>query len=383
MIAVIADDLTGAAELGGIGLRFQLNVEISLDVPFSTESDLLIIATDTRSRPEREATEEIEKVTAAVSLLQPELIFKKVDSVLRGHVLAEISTQLKVLDIKQALLVPANPALGRTFVNGTCFINGEPIADTSFSFDPEFPVKQSDVLSMLRTGAENIKVLKPQQLDTENGVVVGEAESQDDLKEWASLSLGKNILLAGGAGFFTSILQSLDLNSSFNSQDDKKFKDKKLFISGTTFGKSTKLIKEIYHKDGPVKYFPDSVLNGKPESDVLDSWIAEVLALIEREGKAIIAVDPASNCEKTFDAVELREITAGLVHAMFSRSSINELIIEGGSTASAILKRLGVKLLKPVSEYSPGVIRSLSNKPNLYITLKPGSYDWPKEVWMI
>src|SRR5882757_10096749 len=44
MIAVIADDLTGAAELGGIGLRYGLSVEVNMDVNLSTKADLLVIA---------------------------------------------------------------------------------------------------------------------------------------------------------------------------------------------------------------------------------------------------------------------------------------------------------------------------------------------------
>ena len=50
MLAVIADDLTGAAEIGGIGLSYGLKVEISSKVNPSTEADLLVIATDTRSK---------------------------------------------------------------------------------------------------------------------------------------------------------------------------------------------------------------------------------------------------------------------------------------------------------------------------------------------
>ena len=43
MIVVIADDLTGAAELGGLGLRHGLTVEIVTDTDQYSQKDLLVI----------------------------------------------------------------------------------------------------------------------------------------------------------------------------------------------------------------------------------------------------------------------------------------------------------------------------------------------------
>ena len=94
MIVVIADDFTGAAELAGLGLRYGLRVEMSTVVNQDTDAELLIIATDTRSVSKDEARQEMEKATCEILKLKPELIFKKVDSVLRGHILAELTAQL-------------------------------------------------------------------------------------------------------------------------------------------------------------------------------------------------------------------------------------------------------------------------------------------------
>ena len=63
MIAVIADDFTGAAEIGGIGLKYGLNVIIETKVQEVSEADLLVIATDTRSLSADQASLEIEKIT--------------------------------------------------------------------------------------------------------------------------------------------------------------------------------------------------------------------------------------------------------------------------------------------------------------------------------
>ena len=62
MIAVIADDFTGAAEIGGVGLRYGLKVVIKTSVDDPEEADLMIMATDTRSMTAEEAFREVEKV---------------------------------------------------------------------------------------------------------------------------------------------------------------------------------------------------------------------------------------------------------------------------------------------------------------------------------
>ncbi|HUP10623.1 MAG TPA: four-carbon acid sugar kinase family protein, partial [Niastella sp.] len=137
MIAVIADDFTGAAELAGIGLRYHLKVELGAQVNKETKADLFVVATDTRSLSEAEAVQEMEKHTRELMALQPEMIFKKTDSVLRGHVLAEMRAQLSLSGFEKAVLVSANPALGRTISDGQYYLQGKPVHESSFSHDPD------------------------------------------------------------------------------------------------------------------------------------------------------------------------------------------------------------------------------------------------------
>ncbi|RYF47763.1 MAG: hypothetical protein EOO39_47925 [Cytophagaceae bacterium] len=69
---------------------------------------------------------------------------------------------------------------------------------------------------------------------------------------------------------------------------------------------------------------------------------------------------------------------------MLAQTSIDELIIEGGSTASAVLREIGVVRLVPTNELAPGVVRSKAlNNYTLHITVKPGSYRWPVDLWPV
>ena len=58
---------------------------------------------------------------------------------------AEIEAVLGPLGLRRALLVPANPALGRVIRGGCYFIDGIPIDKTDFGQDPEYPARFPDV----------------------------------------------------------------------------------------------------------------------------------------------------------------------------------------------------------------------------------------------
>ena len=141
MIIVIADDITGAAEIAGVALRYGLNTTLTIgyaDVPKA--KDVWVIATDTRSENENKATGTVKQIAEKLPIAG-NIIFKKTDSVLRGHIVAELKTLMCTLGYKRVLFLPQNPTKGRIIKDGNYYINNIPLSDTDFSFDPEFPAK--------------------------------------------------------------------------------------------------------------------------------------------------------------------------------------------------------------------------------------------------
>jgi uncharacterized protein YgbK (DUF1537 family) len=69
---------------------------------------------------------------------------------------------------------------------------------------------------------------------------------------------------------------------------------------------------------------------------------------------------------------------AKTVKLVVERNVIKELFIEGGSTATAVLQELNIRHLSPVNELKRGVVRMKAG--DLYITVKPGSYELPEEI---
>ena len=59
-VAVLADDLTSAAELGGVGFRWGLVSEVAVEMASEEASDLVVINTNTRCLPPDHARSAVE-----------------------------------------------------------------------------------------------------------------------------------------------------------------------------------------------------------------------------------------------------------------------------------------------------------------------------------
>ena len=164
MIVVIADDITGAAEIGGIALRYGFDVLLSDELDDAGNHEVIVIYTNTRSMTESEAAQIMGKLTSKSMQLKPSLFYKKTDSVLRGHVLAEMKSQMSAMNLERGLLVPVNPSSGRIIRDGNYYINNRLVHETSFSIDPEFPISSSRLQEMLGVNEVNLSIKKRNEI---------------------------------------------------------------------------------------------------------------------------------------------------------------------------------------------------------------------------
>ena len=119
---LIADDLTGAldsaAALTGAGLRCVV-ARRPQDVPeaLALAPEVLAVSTASRDGSAAAARAAVAAALDAVGPL-PEIVLKKVDSRLKGHVAAEVALVAERAGHARALVAPAIPAQGRTVVAG-------------------------------------------------------------------------------------------------------------------------------------------------------------------------------------------------------------------------------------------------------------------------
>lgn len=368
MIAVLADDFTGAAELAGICLHYGLKVRVYTGEVKDTDADVIILSTDSRSLSPADAVTVTRHRIQELLRFKPDFIYKKTDSVLRGYVAEELAVQLQEEGKSRVILLPANPSLRRTISNGIYYVNSVPIAQTDFSNDPEFPVTDSAVTRMIST--DTATVLKPGDTLPEQGIIIAEATTAADISGWTKAKDDKTIL-AGAGDFFTALLNQLYTRRECNGPEvQKPF----LYVCGTAYAPSVAFVKKA-EPDGLVAYISKSSLE---QPEVLDQpWVYEVGQMMKEEGILILAIDGPS-LPKDITPAALRLSMAKSTQWIIRRNIIHELFVEGGATATAVLAELGVHMLEPVAEWQRGVVRMKAE--NLFITVKPGSYALPPKI---
>ncbi len=357
-----------------MGLRRGLKVLIETSVTGSADAELLVIATDTRSMKAAAARLEIEQVTRQLLALSPRYIFKKLDSVLRGNIYDELIVQQRVSGKKRVIVVPANPHFNRIIKNGIYSINNIPLAETSFAGDPEFPVKYSDVKTIIGRDKPAVYSMNVGENLADQGMIIGNVVSEQDLVSWAG-KVDEDSLAAGGSGFFDALLQR-DFPVRHSVSESLPFSGKNaLFIFGSAYPKETATMNKFREAGAGIINLPDALFKDELTHDRILTWSEKIAGELRLKGEvALTTVFP----DRHISATTIRRVTGQLVKAVFEQIQIDDLFIEGGATAFQILHNLGIRQLVPFRELDFGIIQMrVGGMFNLCITTKPGSYSWP------
>jgi uncharacterized protein YgbK (DUF1537 family) len=149
MIAVLADDLTSALDGAGPFAERGLSVRVVLhEAGLSTDADVVSFDLDSRFLPSAGA--EARFARAARQVAGASIIYKTVDSTLRGNLGPEVKGALMGSGRVHAVVAPAFPAAGRTTVGGHQFVGGLPLESTAFAHDPRTPVTSGKVVDHLQ-----------------------------------------------------------------------------------------------------------------------------------------------------------------------------------------------------------------------------------------
>ncbi|MDB6020402.1 MAG: hypothetical protein JWQ04_259 [Pedosphaera sp.] len=382
MIGVIADDLSGAAELGAVGLRHGLRSEIFLGGEISGRADLVCLDTNSRSLGAEEAGERAQSAAKLLNDAGARWIYKKVDSVLRGNVAVELEALMRTLGVPQTLLVPANPSLGRVIRAGRYFVRGQPVNETEFARDPEYPRLSSSVRELLGTQcALPIYICKSDAALPASGIIVGEAQTADDLRSWAA-RVKPGMLVAGAAEFFGTLLAAGNLAPVLEAPSPPEATGRpELFVCGSTSESSRKFIQSARQNGTPVFSLPKNLAQGASFSPMAVEALARAVAdTLQKQPRVILCID----LPLIQDANIARHLTKHLVSvaARAIRSSmIGHIYAEGGATAAALVREMGWQRLTVTREMALGVATvAVENEKSLRFTLKPGTYGWPDEV---
>ncbi len=379
MIVVLADDLTGAAELAGVGWRSGLESEV-----VSLESGLrgaALSCVDLNSRlvNEAEAVSRVRSALAGLKGQRVEWVYKKMDSVLRGHVVAEVTELMRWKGAKRAIVVSANPSLGRTVREGVYFVRGVPLAETDFRFDPQYPRWTSRVEELLGGASTPVQVLRPGSRLPAEGLIVGEAANRQDLDWWAR-ECDPATVTAGAAEFFAALLEArgAKVPEARPRILEPQPGERTLFVCGSASRSASDFLSRC-RAEG-------TLVIGIPPEAMREGWNEEgslaqrVQAGLEGAGRSVLAIElPLSSQAGVGDRLlGILVDVAGEVLRATDPGNPMLLGVEGGATAAALWARSGWGPLRVEAELTQGVVvlRPVQGG-NLRVAMKPGSYRWP------
>lgn len=382
MIVVIADDFTGAAEIAGVAFSYGYKVAVINNFTTIPDVDVLIVATNMRSLNVKSAGLKSKKVTEKLLELQPEMIYKKIDSVLRGNIGVELQSQMKISNKTRALIIPANPFLNRRIKNGIYYIYNQPLMESFFAKDESFKNKSSNVVDILKTETvNNVFTASYDEALPKTGLIIGNTQSQYELKQWVN-EIDEGTAIAGGSGFFEEILKSKgSMRRQYNDYKiNKEFKS--IFITGSNFPLTKKRVIEAKMGGVSVSSMPDKIyFSREVDTHFVDEWVEEIISMYESNNKVVVSVlqNPTAD---SISSHTIKVLLGQLIKKVTKKIEINEILVEGGSTAQFIAKALSYNTFFPVQEFSLGVTRmKIGEKEGVHLTLKPGSYEWPEPIW--
>lgn len=378
---LIADDFTGANDSGIKIVQRGYDASISLNCNEKFDSNINIIDTETRNLNKNKAYDIVDKTISNLENLSDYLvIYKKVDSTLRGNIRSEYEAIYKYLNPQFVIFAPAHPNLGRTTKDGIQYVNGKRILDTEFSQDPEKPVTNDNIKNILADKMHHHYIDEIRKdLNIKPGINTFDCEIYDDLLKIAqkSLEIDQRVLFIGSAGLCDALFDELII------------KKPAVGIVGSVSSQNKESIEYCKKMGVPVikitlMYYVNNSYKNK---------IDQVICLL-KENKDVIIVTSKDRRDYTETLEYLREnnlktdlILSKLLKSI-SISIINEVDISGvftsgGTTSIEFLKSIGATGTNLINEIENGVImnkiKGVSN--DLYLVTKAGAFGNKKTIY--
>ncbi|MEM2167654.1 MAG: four-carbon acid sugar kinase family protein [Candidatus Bathyarchaeia archaeon] len=389
---VIADDFTGACDVGAKFKKYNLETVVLTRIKDPLKFmgyDVVVIDSESRNDAPHKAYKKIRRIIAYLKKTGLNerlcLVYKKIDSTLRGNIGAEISAIIDELNLSAIIVAPSFPEMGRVALNGRLFVNGVPLEETDFARDLKKPVKTSFIpdiikeqfngkvglipLSNVRGGE---KLLAQAVEDFANDgckVIVVDAENANDLRIIAKVALNVGALPCGSAGLAESI--SYWLASSLHDRNV-------IVFSGSTNSATLNQIRRA-GMERSIKVlklrFPETFIEREKELNRLVTEVGQAFSewkdviITSAESKedvsAALQIARSLGLKREEAAERILDIFGELAAPIFNKFRIAGIIIVGGDTAIKILKHIQAHGVRIKGEIMPGIPYSIVLGGNL------------------
>ena len=378
-IAVIADDITGAADTGvqfcpAVGpIHLTDAVEGDLTAAAIHTSGLAVF-TNTRNIDATRAAGIVRMAAEKIHGLFPRAVYKKIDSCLRGNVGVEIDTLLQATGASASFVAPAFPKQGRTTVYDCHLINGVPVAETEIGRDPLCPVRESRLSGLLSTQSRmpvghvdlacieggSAKLAERVQALMRQGCrhIAFDAVQTDHLDAVAGLARdhAERILLVGSAGLAASLARIMAMDLPSPKAADRPRISKWLFVCGSASRVLAAQVATLARSTGwPCVPIDPGVLtseDGSKRRTQLDAELAGAWAT----GGLILCIQPLLEARSAESPQRVVQGMAKVAAALLTAGAPEGVFLSGGDTAEAVWRQFGASALLIREEILPGLV---------------------------
>lgn len=380
LIAVLADDLTGAADTGIQFLcaekpAYLLSGSELDDVCFTIPPDVLSVYTQSRTFSGTTAARIVGKAAAKLETLKPGLLYKKLDSCLRGNIGEELDAILKILHIPTCFFAPALPDQGRITIHGIHYLHGVPVAETEMARDPVSPVNDSDLVHFLAKksryrigridvddyvhGVEFIRNKVQTQLDQDYRYIIFDAVEQYHLDMVAKLGLSffSEAMFTGSAGLAASVASILKrgISSSQKKQPSTLAKSNMLWLCGSASEKTAEQVERLLAESNCTELVLEAGMLAKAMGDA-QLHLATKAAKILKKDSLIIHLSPRQKNRYNYDPEQVLQGLSRLTTELLRLQRPACLFLSGGDTADAVLYGTGMEYIRLEQELIPGIV---------------------------
>lgn len=402
VLGCIADDFTGAGDAASFlrqgGLRTVLfNGIPKADVVLENDYDAVVIALKTRTMERMAAVEEsLAACRRLVALGATQLYFKycsTFDSTPQGNIGSVLDGMMEEFQGERSVICPALPINNRVVLGGRIYVDGIPLQESPMKNHPLTPMWDCQIAKLMEPQG------KFQSLTIDACTLMGEREKIDSMivemaekkrpyyviPDYITEQHGKRIveifgddhILSGGSGLLAHLAAHLAAGQSVMQTCTKKVLGKGLILVGSCSEMTLKQI-AAFQKHGGVSYqiLPVSLLQGQESIDHIWEFIKkypdqDVLVYTSQE-----AVQVKNNQQYGREVVaEIVEQTMAALGGKAVKAGFQRIIVAGGETSGAVIRRLGFDGFSIGESVAPGVpLLSPLGKREMLIVLKSGNF---------
>lgn len=374
---IIADDFTGSNDTGVQLKNYGLSTVTIINKDFINKVnnfDAVVIDSETRTKTTEEAYKEVAEIAESIKKYSTHgIIYKKIDSTMRGNIGVEVKALIDILEPEIVVFAPAYPKNNRTTIHGIQYINNKPIDKTEMSHDPKNPVFTADIKQLLKEGVNkdfyhiNLEQIRNEHIanivrEQDLKYLYFDAENDEDLILIVKqiMTLDKRILWVGSAGLAEAIVKSLA---------DSTKKNKRVFAVVGSVNSISALQARKAVADGQAKVVTinvkKAILNPQEEKDRLvlnivqnfDNGFDVVLASAIDSQQIITASSLGKTLNMSLDKIssKISNLIGDIVFEIVGTKKISGMFLTGGDTAINVIKKLCTNGAIIIEEIEPGI----------------------------